>query len=184
MNRLLLALSACVLLASLVIHLLTFSAAPPPSVGLTGFMQFLVIAMSFAALFSARRAFPARRPPLTSISAIALQYREMQQENSRFLRLVPLWARVLFALLIVYVGFNFAVNLPPPDFVYLKANGGRYYQVMKNGRQMELTHGAYDARMRRQVRVFSGAWLIFSSVTTLVLAFIVPDSEKKEKLQE
>lgn len=184
MKRLLLALSIVVLLASLVIHLLTFSAAPPLPAPLLFLMDIAVLAIFSAAFYFARDEFPARRRLSFSVGAIASQYQEVWRFYGRFLRPVPLWARVLFVVLAAYVGFNFNANLPPPDFSSLKTSSGRYYEVKKNGSSIELTKSNYEERRRQEARLFSGHWLIFSLVPVLFFAFIAPTLDKKEERQE
>lgn len=187
MNRLLLALSVFVLLASLVIHLLTFFAVPPLSPPLMFLMQFVVIALGFAGLYAARHEYPERRSLSLSPGRIISQYREIRQAEVSLLRPVPLWARVLFYLVFAYFGFNFALAANQPvasDFSSLKADTGKYYLVKKSGSMTELTRGEYEARRRQEARLFSDGWLVVSLSAVLFFAFIAPTLERKEKRKE
>lgn len=163
--------SGAVLVASLLVHLLTFV----PSVAINmdyvwplhvgAMASFLVMFVGLIHVQSALR----KSTPQAAMAGSRLDVR--REFNRRVWEATPLPVKVLFPLAMLYVLYNFFSSIPAgtPDLhdgVYVLHNHGTVVR--------EITLAEYEHFRTLTVRGFSGHWMLFSAVPLVFYTWLWP----------
>jgi hypothetical protein len=160
MNRFLLLLSAGGLLASIVVHLLTFVPGSPVAMGQVWPLHVLLF-IPFSAMVVRLKAL--QLPGMTQ--------REYQRALTRY---VPAPVRIAVIGAFAYAMLNFGL-------FFMQASGGgpmqqdgRYYRANHGRIIAEISEVEYHRLEALQVRGFSGHWLVFYAIPAIFFAWVEP----------
>jgi hypothetical protein len=160
MNRVMLLLGAGGLLASIVVHLLTFVPGFPVAMGHVWPLHIVLFIPFFAMIVRLK----VLQPP-------GMTQREYQRAVMRY---VPARVRIVAVSAFAYAILNFGVF-----FVQTSGGGpmqrdGRYYRANHGRIIAEISEAEYHRLEALEVRGFSGHWLVFYAIPMIFFAWVEP----------
>ena len=182
-SRLLLAAAGIVLVASLVVHVLTYVPCVRVSMAWAWSLHAAVLAVGVGALLCGLPRPENRRRP-TGVGVLDWQRREYRRSRDlfrRFVGLTPVPVRWVVVVTLLASVVNFYRSTRLLEHGVPAAAGGRYYLHHHGTKIRDLTETEYHRFEAYQVRLFSSAWVVLALVAVVAARYVAP---RKRELME